>query len=59
MAIFEYACPKCNKVVEIQHHYSEKKRIKCEECKKVMKKIISTGGFLLYGGGYYRGSVKE
>lgn len=58
MPLFEYQCPKCLKIDEllVSQNNNEDFTIVCEECNKDMIKLISTGGFILKGNGWYKPS---
>ncbi len=52
MAIYEYACEKCTKIVEVIHKHDETPKIICKECSEDMHRIMSLGGFRLKGDGW-------
>lgn len=56
MPIYEYQCKKCDHIFEVNHKMCEKPRVYCPKCIKPAKKIISTGGFILKGEGFYNRS---
>lgn len=37
---YDYECPKCGKIEEIEHGMNETPKIKCKKCKKKMEKMI-------------------
>ena len=47
MPIYEFKCPKCNKVFEELAKQGEK--VKCEKCKVRTKKLFSNFGFVSSG----------
>lgn len=51
---YEYQCPKCGSIHEVNHRPSDNPKVYCRKCQTVCKKIISTGqGFLLRGAGFH------
>jgi putative FmdB family regulatory protein len=54
MPIYEYRCTKCGHELEAIQKITEEPLLKCPECKKKsLEKLISTGGFILKGEGFY------
>ena len=53
MPIYEYECPSCAKVFEVQQRISDDPLRKCPDCKGKVKKLVSASSFLLKGGGWY------
>jgi len=43
MPLYDYECPKCSAIKEVQHSVSEigKIAVLCDDCKKPMKKMLS------------------
>ena len=48
MARYDYKCYKCEHVFEVQHSIHEEPKVKCEKCKKLSIRQISTRVYL-YG----------
>jgi putative FmdB family regulatory protein len=48
MARYDYKCSKCEHVFEVQHSIHEEPKVKCEKCKKLSLRQISTRVYL-YG----------
>ena len=48
MARYDYKCSKCEHVFEVQHSIHEEPKVKCEKCKKLSIRQISTSVYL-YG----------
>ena len=48
MARYDYKCSKCEHVFEVQHSIHEEPKVKCEKCKKLSIRQISTRVYL-YG----------
>ena len=53
MPIYEYQCNGCNHRKEILQRLNEKKRPRCDECGRSMKRVISPSAFILKGSGWY------
>lgn len=56
MPIYEYACPKCDKLYEIIHKMGESPKIICDNCLVRLNKNMSASGFRLVGDGFYKPS---
>lgn len=53
MPIYEYECPACEKVFEVQQRISDDPLKTCPKCKGTVKKLVSVSSFQLKGGGWY------
>ncbi len=53
MPVYEYECPQCEKVFEVQQKISDDPLSTCPECQGPVKKLISRSAFHLKGGGWY------
>ncbi|MCF6186628.1 MAG: zinc ribbon domain-containing protein [Desulfobulbaceae bacterium] len=53
MPVYEYECPQCEKVHEVQQKMTDKPLSTCPECGGEVKKLISVSSFQLKGGGWY------
>jgi putative FmdB family regulatory protein len=53
MPIYEYACEKCGRQIEVIQKFSDEPLKTCSECKGRLKKLISQSSFQLKGGGWY------
>lgn len=53
MPVYEYECPQCNKVLEVQQKMTDEPLATCPECGGGVKKLISMSSFQLKGGGWY------
>ena len=53
MPIYEYQCDSCSRRKEILQRLNEKKRPRCDECGRSMKRVISPSAFILKGSGWY------
>lgn len=53
MPVYEYECPACEKVIEVQQRISEDPLSTCPECGGEVKKLVSMSSFHLKGGGWY------
>ncbi len=54
MPIYEYACKKCGKVVEVFQKVSDPGPKTCEKCGGRLGRVISHTSFQLKGGGWYK-----
>ena len=52
MPVYEYECPACKKVFEMQQHISDAPLKSCPDCGKAVKKLVSMSSFQLKGGGW-------
>jgi len=53
MPIYEYECPACAKVFEVQQRMTDDPIKTCPECQGQVKKLISASSFQLKGSGWY------
>lgn len=53
MPTYEYLCEKCGYQFEREQRISEDPLKECPECKGAVKRLISSGNFILKGGGWY------
>ncbi len=52
MPVYDYECPACEETLEVQHKISETPNVRCPECKKKCKRVISMSSFVLKGRGW-------
>lgn len=53
MPVYEYECPACEMVHEVQQRMADAPLQNCPECNGPVKKIMSRSSFQLKGGGWY------
>ena len=53
MPVYEYECPQCQTVLEIQQKIADPPFAICPECDGPVKKLMSMSSFQLKGGGWY------
>src|SRR5256885_14893940 len=53
MPIYEYACKKCGKTIEVLQKYSDPVLKKHQGCGGALTKLISASGFQFKGTGWY------
>ncbi len=53
MPVYEYECPACEKVFEVQQRMADAPLTQCPDCEGPVKKIMSRSSFQLKGGGWY------
>jgi len=60
MPTYEYKCPKCGAAFEKVMKITDPKEIKCDtkDCPGNPDRLISRGGFVLNGGGWYRSGYR-
>lgn len=52
--VYDYECPECKEVIEIDHGINDDPRIVCSKCNKKMARLISGGGGVIFkGDGFY------
>lgn len=54
MPIYEYACPRCDAEKEVLILGEEFRLIFCDDCNRLMKRVISGANFHLKGDGWAR-----
>jgi putative FmdB family regulatory protein len=59
MPIYEYRCESCGHDMEVLQKMSDEPLTVCPECgRPALKKLISAGGFILKGTGWYETDFK-
>ncbi len=58
MPIYEYECPACDNVFEVQQRMSDDPLKTCPDCDGAVKKLVSASSFQLKGGGWYADGYK-
>ncbi len=53
MPVYEYECPACEIVHEVQQRLADEPLQDCPDCGGAVKKIVSRSSFQLKGGGWY------
>ena len=53
MPVYEYECPACEKVFEVQQRMTDDPLSSCPDCGGAVTKLISMSSFHLKGGGWY------
>jgi putative FmdB family regulatory protein len=59
MPIYEYECPKCEKVIEIMQKFSDPPVRNCPDCAGPVTKLVSRTSFQLKGTGWYVTDYKK
>jgi putative FmdB family regulatory protein len=59
MPIYEYQCPKCEKVYEVMQKFSDPPETACPQCAGPVTKIVSRTSFQLKGSGWYVTDYKK
>ena len=53
MARYDYKCPKCDIVSEIEHPMSEHPEVRCPECGGIANQVFGASGIVFKGSGFY------
>ena len=53
MPVYEYECPTCQSVIEVQQKIADPPLSSCPECQSPVRKLMSMSSFQLKGGGWY------
>ena len=53
MPVYEYECPECQSVIEVQQKIADPPLSACPECQGPVRKLMSMSSFQLKGGGWY------
>ena len=53
MARYDYKCPACDKVFEVEHPMSEHPLITCPDCGSEAQRVFSASGIVFEGHGFY------
>lgn len=60
MPTYSYFCKECEHEEEVFHKISEDPEIKCPECGRVCKRMIGSGGGVIFkGSGFYTTDYKK
>lgn len=59
MPLYEYECPKCEKVHEVIQKFSDAPLTQCPVCNGPVQKLMSTNSFALKGTGWYTTDYKR
>lgn len=57
MPTYDYKCPECDQMEEIQHSIHKNPSYHCSNCKTKMKRQISLGSYVITGG--IKGSLED
>lgn len=57
MPIYDYKCPECDQVEEIQHSIHKNPKYKCSNCETRMERQISLGSYVITSG--INGSLED
>lgn len=53
MARYDYKCPACETVFEVEHPMSEHPEVTCPACGHVANKVFGAAGIVFKGSGFY------
>lgn len=57
MPLYDYKCPNCDQVEEIQHSIHKNPKFECSNCDTKMERQISLGSYVITGG--LKGSLED
>lgn len=59
MARYDYRCPKCGKVFEVEHLMSERPEICCPEDGEICERVIGANAITFVGSGFYNTDMRD
>jgi len=60
MPTYEYVCLSCGYRFEVSQSMTDKPKSKCPKCKKKVKRLIGSGGGIIFkGSGFYETDYKK
>ena len=60
MPTYSYECKKCTHTFEVFHSIVESPKVKCTECGGASKRLMGTGGGIIFkGSGFYETEYKK
>jgi len=60
MPIYEYSCDQCGHTLEVIQKINDAPLTRCPQCEaEALRKLISSAGFRLKGGGWYETDFKK
>ena len=54
MPSYDYVCPECKQVIEIEKSMDSTEDFQCPKCNTKLTRVFSTPAFLLKGEGFYK-----
>lgn len=59
MARYDYKCPSCGAVFEVEHGMTEHPAVECPQCGTAAEKVFSASGIKFEGSGFYNTDQKD
>lgn len=59
MARYDYRCPTCHHVFEVEHGMNEKPKVLCPKCGAEASRIFEATGITLKGSGFYNTDMRD
>lgn len=58
MARYDYRCPSCHHVFEVEHGMNEKPKVVCPKCGTEASRVFEATGITLKGSGFYNTDMR-
>lgn len=58
MPRYDYRCPSCDTVIEVEHGMRERPEVSCPQCGASMTRVLNTSGIVLKGSGFYNTDMR-
>lgn len=58
MPRYDYRCPSCGTVLEVEHGMREHPEVACPQCGTPMARVLNTSGIVLKGSGFYNTDMR-
>lgn len=58
MPRYDYRCPSCDTVLEVEHGMREHPEVSCPHCGAPMARVLNTSGIVLKGSGFYNTDMR-
>ncbi len=59
MARYDYRCPSCHHVFEVEHGMNEKPKVVCPVCGTEASRVFEATGITLKGSGFYNTDMRD
>ncbi len=59
MARYDYRCPACHLVFEVEHGMNEKPKVVCPQCGTEASRVFEATGITLKGSGFYNTDMRD
>ena len=58
MPRYDYRCPSCDTVIEVEHGMRERPEVACPQCGTPMARMLNTSGIVFKGSGFYNTDMR-